>query len=586
MINDSVPPIRSNRSGFSLVEVILATALAGMFVAACAGGLLFGVRMSKEAGRKSQAVFLAEEGLAATQNIRDAAYANLVDGTWGLTTAGNQWNLSGASDTTGIFTRTQTIATVDATKKSDTSTVSWTDVTGAARTVSLVTYLGNWNAATTSLGGILSYGDGTTTPKYRTYDTTANAFGAQTATVVGQSGVTFVTRTSPQKTEAITGYVTAAGVLNVICFDGAAWTQEWSVTVGGTGTTRRFDIAYETGTGDVVVLYSTNAATTNELAYRTKPGADGCGTANWTSATNLNPARTSGVVHWVRLAWDRRSSQNLITAIWADASRDLSAMVWSGTAWGNEPAAATETSLEVVSVGQDVEDFDVEYESTSGDAMVVWANSAGNNGTNGVRYRVCTGGTSACAWGAVTTPPTFSDDATSLDLAANPNTDEMVFASVGNAGRDLQIGYWSGVAWTNDNNVDTSCRTPVAGSKAVTVGWLIAGATTRSVILYNDNGSTATDWYTGNAGVFTSQTDVAPAPAPTNPKWFLEAQMNPLSKDTLMFTIAENANDLFSKRLVMSAAPTFTWTDSDGATLVNSLPQRITNPFSFAYWRL
>jgi len=577
---------RPNPLGFSVVEIILATALAGLFVAATAGGLLFGVRMSKEAGRKSQAVFLAEEGLAAAQNIRDSAYANLTAGTWGLTTTGNQWNLSGASDTVGIYTRTQTIAAVDATKKSVTSAVSWREVTGMTRTVSLVTYFSDWSAITTTLGGILSYGDGTTTPKYRAYDTTANTFGSQTATVVGSSGATFATRTSPIKTEAITGYVTAAGVLNVMCFDGTTWTQEWNVTVGGTGTTRRFDIAYETSSGDVMVLYSTNTATTNELAYRTKLGTAGCGTANWAAATTLNPTRTAGIVQWVKLAWDRRSAQNLITAIWADAASDLSAMVWSGTAWGNEPTAASETSLEVVAAAQDVEDFDVEYETTSGDVMMVWANSAGSNGANGVRYRVCTGGTSACAWGAVTTPPTFADDATNLDLAANPNTDEMVFASVGNAGSDMQIGYWSGSAWTNNANVDVSCTTPVAGSKAVTAGWLISGATTRSVVVYADQGSTAIDWYTGVAGVFTAQADQAMAPAPTNPQWFLETQMNPLSKDTIMLTIAENANDLVSKRLVMSSVPSFTWTNSDGAVLVPTLPQRITNPFSFAYWRL
>ncbi len=577
---------RHNRSGFSLVEVILATALAGLFVASCAGGLLFGVRMSKEAGRKSQAVFLAEEGLEATQNIRDAAYSNLSAGTWGLTTTGNQWNLSGASDTTGIYTRTQTIAVVDATKKSDTSTVSWKEVTGTTRSVSLVTYFANWIAATTTAGGLMSYGDGTTTPKYRTYDTVANTFGSQTATVVGSSGVTTVTRASPLKTEAITGYVTAAGVLNVMCYDGAAWTQEWSVTVGGTGTTRRFDVAYETNSGDVMVLYSRNVATTNELAYRTKLGSSGCGTANWAAAANLDPVRTSGTVQWVKMAWDRRSAQNLITAIWADSNSDLSAMVWSGTAWGNEPSAASETSLEVVAAAQDVEDFDVEYETTSGDVMMVWANSAGSNGTNGVRYRTCTGGTSACTWNAVTTPPTFADDATNLDISANPNTDEMVFASVGNAGSDMQIGYWSGAAWTDNANVDVSCNTPVAGGKIVATGWLISGATTRSVVIYGDNATTNVDWYTGIAGVFTLQTDVTLSPAPTTPQSFLEAQMNPLSKDTIMYSIAENANDLYSKRVVMSSTPTFTWTNSDGAVLVPTLPQKITNPFSFAYWRL
>ena len=147
------------------------------------------------------------------------------------------------------------------------------------------------------------------------------------------------------------------------------------------------------------------------------------------------------------------------------------------------------------------------------------------------------------------------------------------------------MGYWSGSAWTNTANADVSCTTPVAGSKRVATGWLISGATTRSLVMYADNGSTAIDWYVGNVGAFTLQLDQAMSPAPTNPQWFLAAQMNPLSKDTLMYGVAENANDLVSKRLVMSSTPTFTWTNSDGAVLINTLPQRIANPFSFAYWR-
>ena len=199
---------KNNRAGFSVVEVILATALAGMFVTAVAGGLVFGLRAAKEAGRKNQAILFAEEGIAAVQNIRDASYANLTDGTWGLSTAGNQWGLSGASDTTGIYTRTQTIATVDAMKKSNTSTVTWREATGTTRSVSLVTYFSNWNETTTLLGGGLVFGNGTTDPTFRSYNTTTNTFDTTASTAVGSAGVSFRTRASPTKTEMITGYVT------------------------------------------------------------------------------------------------------------------------------------------------------------------------------------------------------------------------------------------------------------------------------------------------------------------------------------------------------------------------------------------
>jgi prepilin-type N-terminal cleavage/methylation domain-containing protein len=575
---------RFTAKGFSLVEVLLSIAVFSLLVTALAGAYLYGQESTVLAGNQSRATLLAEEGLEAVRNIRDAGFANLVDGTYGLATGGNQWNLSGSSDGTDIFTRSVTIATINATVKSVTSSVSWQQNAQRSAAVSAVSYLTDWMRLGITVGGVLAYGQTATSAWYRLHDAGANTFSAATAISGSGVGATFVVRTSPTKTEAVAGYVTTAGVLNVLCFDGSAWYPEWSTTVGGTATTRRFDIAYETGSGDAIVLYSANAAPTNELAYRTKNGSSGCGGANWSSATNLNSAQTTGVVQWVKLAWDKRAGQNIVSAVWADANADLSAMMWNGSTWSNEPSL-TESSLERIVAVQDGESFDVEFESLSGDVMVVWGVSTGTNGTNGVRYRVCAGGTAACSWGAATTPPTFADDASTLDISANPNTDQMVFASVGNAGSDLQIGYWSGSAWTNTANADTSCRPPIAGARMVTTGWLVSGATARSIIVYNDQGAPSLDWFVGNAGVFTKQTDGALSPAPASVKNTVDMQMDPLSADRALLGIADSANDLFAKRVSMNSSGAFTWTNPDGAALETLLPQSINAPFGFAFWR-
>lgn len=454
--------------------------------------------------------------------------------------------------------------------------------------------------------GLLAYGESAnTTPRLRTYTNATNTFSSESGTVSSTAGRTFIVKTSPTKQEAIVGHVSIDGsnnhILQISCYDGTSWSNEWTATIGSGAaplTRRAFDIAYETSSGDVMVSYSRNSAATNAVDYRTKSGSTGCGTANWATAASFptTTTLTSGTVHWVKLAWDRRSAQNLITAIWADSASDLGAAVWSGTAWGNLPTAALETSLEVVSAAQDVEDFDVEYESNSGDVMVVWANSAGANGTNGVRFATCTGGTSSCTWSAVQTPATFSDDATNLDLSANPasSSNEMVFASIGNAGSDLQIGYWSGSAWTNTANVDTGANTPLAGTKLVSTGWLTAGSTTRSIVVYADNegggaGSPDIDvaYYIGNGSTFSVGTDFVQSPAIGTPyKWF-DVQVDPFNTNQLMLSFADNNADLFAKRLSMSATPAFTWTNADGgsAALEASLVQSTIGDFSFAYWR-
>jgi Tfp pilus assembly protein PilV len=574
------------KTGFSLVEVILSTAVFALLVTAFAGAYLYGEEATMLAGNRARAVMLAEEGVEVARNLRDPLFDNLVDGTYGITTTSNQYNFIAGSDSDGFFNRSINIASVGAGRKDVTSVVTWQQNAQRTGSVSIVTRLTNWIAAKV-LGGnnLLVYGNNTVNPIFRTYDNNLDSFSSEELIASSTPGRTFVVRTSPSKAEAVMGFVNASGVLNVMCYDGTSWIQEWTATVGGVGTTRRFDISYETNSGDVIVLYSTNNASTNELAYRVKSSTVGCGSSNWSATTNLDPLRTSGVVQWVKMAWDRRASSDLITAIWADASSDLSAMVWNGSAFVNEPLSALTTTLDYVSAAQDSESFDVEYESLSGDVMVIWGIAAGANGTNGVRYNTCTGGTANCTWlSAAIAPPTFSDDATNLDISANPNSDEIVFASIGHAGSDLQAGYWSGSAWTNRANLDTSCYQPSSGTKLVSTAWLVSGSTTRSVVVYNDSGARNIGYYVGNAGVFTVMPDFVVTPAFANPQRYYQLEMNPLNKDHLMFCVSDNASDLSCKRLVMSATPTFTWTNS-AAVLNYTLTQAINSPFSFAYLR-
>ena len=437
--------------------------------------------------------------------------------------------------------------------------------------------------------GVLLYGQsGNSTPQFRDYVSGSNSFSAVRPTISGAAGKLYTIRTNPltTKQEAVAAYV-SNGTLRVLCTDGANWYEEWTQTVGGADATRRFDIAFETNSGDAIILYSRGVSGTNELGYRTKPGAAGCGSANWSAAQTLDPVRTSGAVQWVKMASDRRADYDNIAAVWADANSDLSAMVWNGAGWENEPAAALETSLEIVSAAQDVESFAVETESLSGDIMVVWGHSGGSDGVNGVRYAAApwSGGSPAHAWGSPAAAPTFVDDATNLDLAANPASNEMVFASIGNAGSDLQLGYWSGTAWTNKANHDTAAATPLAGTKLVAAAWISSGTATRSVITYNDGATTNIGWVVGNGATFTTQTDFTPAPLFANPQRYYDLKQDPVNRDRLIFTLADSNADLFAKRLVMTSAAAFTWTNADGGSALESnLGSALAGGYSFVFW--
>jgi hypothetical protein len=138
----------NRQSGFSIVEILLAVAVFGLLVTSLIGAIVYGQTSAAGAGDRGRAVFLAEEGVEATRNIATAAYANLADGTYGLTQSANQWVLSGTSDTSGIYTRQVVIATAATNRKSITSTVTWVRPGGSTNSVSVTSRLANWAAAT------------------------------------------------------------------------------------------------------------------------------------------------------------------------------------------------------------------------------------------------------------------------------------------------------------------------------------------------------------------------------------------------------------------------------------------------------
>lgn len=131
--------------GFQLVEVMLSCALLGVLVTALTGAYLYGQESTRLAGNRVQALLLAEEGLEAVRNIRDAAFDDLADGTFGIDST-STWGFSGTSDVTDIFTRTVTIASLDAERKSALVTVTWQQNAQRTGSITLETQLTDWQS--------------------------------------------------------------------------------------------------------------------------------------------------------------------------------------------------------------------------------------------------------------------------------------------------------------------------------------------------------------------------------------------------------------------------------------------------------
>lgn len=146
--------------GFSLVEILVAVAVFAIILVLVTGATASTGRNIRHSANNQQAASLAEEGIEAVRNLRDsgADFVNLPDGTYGLSDSGNQWNLSGSSDTQGIFTRSVAITTTGTHQKKIDSTVSWADQHSPTNSFVATTYLTNWRA-------VYILGDGLTVNK-------------------------------------------------------------------------------------------------------------------------------------------------------------------------------------------------------------------------------------------------------------------------------------------------------------------------------------------------------------------------------------------------------------------------------------
>lgn len=136
--------------GFSLIEVILAAALFGIYASVLLGMLAYGNETAVRAGDHARSVFLAEEGLEATRSLRSVSWGSISDGQWGLASTPSGWALLVSGDSVGKFNRQIVVSSLDNSTKKIISTVSWLQG-GTSVTTTLSTLLTNWTSVTSSL---------------------------------------------------------------------------------------------------------------------------------------------------------------------------------------------------------------------------------------------------------------------------------------------------------------------------------------------------------------------------------------------------------------------------------------------------
>jgi len=150
-IKRATRPVRTGRQtrerGFSVVEVLLAAVVFAFLTTGLIGAIVYGRQSAVNAGDRTQAVLLANEGIEALRNIGNSNFSGLTDGVHGLAQSGGIWTLTSSPDSTDKFTRQVTITANGTNRKDIAVSVSWPTFNGTAQTTTTVR-LTNWTAST------------------------------------------------------------------------------------------------------------------------------------------------------------------------------------------------------------------------------------------------------------------------------------------------------------------------------------------------------------------------------------------------------------------------------------------------------
>lgn len=445
-----------------------------------------------------------------------------------------------------------------------------------------------WPAAHTGAvaqgDGTMVYGEGTVvTPRYRTLSGTT--WSAENSLPTAGAAVRYnIIRAAPTRNEMIAGTVNASGLLTIYRWNGTTWSSEWTVTTG-LGNVPRFDIAYEQSNGKVMVLYSRNVATTNEMAYRVWDGT------SWTAATNLDAVRTTGIVQYIRLA--ARPGTNELAAAWGDANFDLSTNYFDGTnaVWKTEPSSLIENFLTqtVGNAAISSRVFDLAFEQTSGELLLVW----GDDAVISPLYITRTAGVSG-TWGTpATVGSTYKLNTQDVQLAPEPGTNYIAYANTsddnGVGGNYAEAGMWTGSAWANPDNYDNTISTLAISLTRTSVEWLQSGGQSRAVVVYDDSASSGIDWLYFNKNTSTwsaVQTDYtgAPAPSATGAAGAMYLYRNPFNAAEATYVTVDGQSDLFTKKISFDGT-NLAWssTEPGGVSPEATIASKVGWAAAFAY---
>jgi hypothetical protein len=172
------------------------------------------------------------------------------------------------------------------------------------------------------------------------------------------------------------------------------------------------------GTNGMLVFRSSDTVPTTAPEYRVRTGG------NW-GTSNLKAIDVGATIYYIKIVNHPTSSEKMLCT--KDGGIDC--QVWDGNSWGN---------FEVVSAisGQNFRDFDICYESQSGDAFVFYRNNAN---INEVFYKTWNG----ISWGSQQSAFSLNNEIATMRCFSDKNSDYIAIM-----GKDydgvIEVAIWDG----------------------------------------------------------------------------------------------------------------------------------------------
>lgn len=274
---------------------------------------------------------------------------------------------------------------------------------------------------------MIVYGEGAiTTPRYRIWDGDSWSVSEGDAQDVGGQIQWVKVKAGTTRREYVLGTQDTGADVNVQVYDvdAGTWGDLQEVIGGGGGvadiTNRGFDVAYESNSGDALVVYCDGNADPSYYVW------DG---STWTLGTSVINLTSANNCEWIRLASDPTSDE--IIMVTRDTGAGYEAQVWDGTQWGNAETLGSMTDVLHEGIA-------VEYEESGNQAVVVVSNGNGNN--------FIWSAWDGSQWSAVPVTETLQNDFEWGELTRDVGNDRMTLC-YGDQSDDLGFIHWDGDAW-------------------------------------------------------------------------------------------------------------------------------------------